>query len=200
MTQGLDLPIVDARALPAAYRAAMRPGEVLPDEEGRGRRLPVYFYRVDSWEQAHATALAPGFHLWEFIQTDVRAAEVLRGWPRYVPCAVTLLAAHLAVFRQRVGALVHIAANGGYRSPGHASSHYASTHHWGTAANVYRIGRDRLDAADTLERYRAIARQVLPGVFTRPYGHVVGCTDDHLHLDLGYVTLVPRGAPGEEDA
>ena len=25
-----------------------------------------------------------------------------------------------------------------------------------------------------------------------PYGHEIGKTDDHIHLDLGYVSLVPR--------
>jgi hypothetical protein len=26
----------------------------------------------------------------------------------------------------------------------------------------------------------------------RPYGHEIGKADDHMHLDLGYITLVPR--------
>ena len=25
-----------------------------------------------------------------------------------------------------------------------------------------------------------------------PYGHDIGQADDHVHLDLGYITLVPR--------
>ena len=25
-----------------------------------------------------------------------------------------------------------------------------------------------------------------------PYGHVIGTADDHMHIDLGYVTIVPR--------
>ena len=33
----------------------------------------------------------------------------------------------------------------------------------------------------------------------RPWGHGPGLSDDHLHLDLGYVTVVPREAAGEED-
>jgi hypothetical protein len=51
---------------------------------------------------------------------DVREVEAMRTFPRYVPCAVALLATALEVFRAEVGTFVHIAANGGYRSPGHA--------------------------------------------------------------------------------
>ena len=37
------------------------------------------------------TQLSPSFALWEFIQTDVREAAPLRGFPRYVPCAITMI-------------------------------------------------------------------------------------------------------------
>ena len=195
----LGLKVVDGLALDAAYREVLRPRALLRDAEGRARRLPRFFYEVDSWKTARRTELAPGFGLYEFIQTDVREAEVLRPFPRYIPCAVTLLAAHLALFRQKVGTYVHIAANGGYRSPGHEIARDASPHHWGTAVNIYRVGDDYLESQETIEKYRQIAHETLPALWSRPYGHAVGFADDHLHLDLGYVTLVPRNAPGEPE-
>ena len=33
-----------------------------------------------------------------------------------------------------------------------------------------------------------------------PWGHGIGETDDHLHLDLGYTVMVPLDAAGEEAA
>ena len=196
----LGLKLVDGLTLDAAYRAALRPGEPLRDAAGRTRRLPRFFYEVDSWKTAQRVELAPHFTLSEFLRTDVREAAVLRAFPRYVPCAVTVLAAHLAVFRQKVGTYVYLAANGGYRSPGHAHTRGASTHHWGTAVNIYRIGDDYLDGEERIEAYRKVAHEALPAVWSRPYGHAVGFADDHLHLDLGYVTVVPHEAAGEPDA
>jgi hypothetical protein len=193
------LRVVDGRSLPEDYRQALKPGALLVDEDGRGRRLPRFFYQVDSWLTAQELLLAPNFELHELIQTDVREAEVLRGFPRFVPCALVLLAGALAIFRDKVGAKVYIAANGGYRSPGHQRSRAASTHCWGTAANVYRVGDELLDRPETIEKYRQVARQSLPHVNARAYGHGPGFTDDHLHLDLGYVTVVPPEAAGEEE-
>lgn len=186
------LELVDAMMLGDDLRAALRPGETLEDDDGRARRLPRFFYEVGSKETAEAVELAPGFHLIEFLRTDVREAEPLRGWPRYVPCAVAHLAAALAVFRQRVDTYVHIAANGGYRSPGHALTRHASPHCWGTAANIYRVGDDFLDSEEAIERYAEIVRDVLPTVWVRPHTFA----DDHLHLDLGYALVVPHDAPG----
>lgn len=194
--QRLGLKLVDGLDLSEPLRAALRPDEVLVDEQGRARRLPRFFYEVGTRETAHEVELAPGFHLIELLRTDVREAPVLRGYPRYVPCALTDLAAHLSVFRERTGTYVHIAANGGYRSPGHALTRDASPHCWGTAANIFRVGDDRLDTQETIERYAALVREVLPAVWVRPYGHAPGFADDHLHLDLGYTVAVPREAAG----
>ena len=130
--------------------------------------------------------------LWELIGVDVREAPVLRGFPRYVPCALLLLATALEVFRLEVGTYVHIAANGGYRSPGHALSRHASPHCWGTAANIYRIGDTYLDTRAEIEKFATVARRVLPGIWIRPYGSGDGEADDHLHLDLGYTVCDPR--------
>ena len=196
----LLLPVVDACSLDPELRRLLRPDELVADRDGRPRRLPRYFYQVDSWQTASETYLSPHFALREFLSVDVREAEAQRAFPRYVPCAVALLAAHLEIFRERVKTYVRIAANGGYRSPAHALSTHASTHCWGTAVNIYRIGSEYLDDRETIERYAAVATKALPALWARPYGDGVGLADDHLHLDLGYVTLVPRDAPGEAAA
>ncbi|HYE95286.1 MAG TPA: hypothetical protein VD962_03690 [Rubricoccaceae bacterium] len=196
--RALPLRVVDGFTLPEAIRAALRPDEVVKDDDGREVRLPRYFYEVPSWARAQEVLLAPHFGLWEFVNTDVREAEALRGWPRYVPCAVTLLAAHLEVLRDKVGAFLRVAANGGYRSPAHAlDAGRVSPHHWGTAANIVRTGDAWMDDEKAIETVREAARDVLPGVWTRPFGEAPGTTFDHLHLDLGYVVLVP---PGADDA
>jgi hypothetical protein len=196
-TQLLPLRVVDGFRLPRPHRDALMPGGVLCDEKGRTRQLPRYFYEVSSWDEALALALAPHFHLWEFIHTDVREAPPLRVFPRYVPCAVTLLALLLERFRDATGTYVRIAANGGYRSPRHQLTCRASTHCWGTAVNIYRIGDTYLETREAIERYAEIAREALPGVWVRPYGEDQGFADDHLHLDLGYVVAVPHDAPGD---
>lgn len=198
MSERFSLPVVDGLELPAEYRAILRPGDTMTDRHGRVRRLPRFFYEIPSWEEALETQLTEHFALWEFLNVDVWEAELLRStWPRYVPCAVTLLAAHLELFRQEVGTYVHIAANGGYRSPAHRLSTHASTHCWGTAVNLYKIGDELLDSQGAIVKYNRIARRQMPAVYARPYGHGVGEADDHMHLDLGYVSAVPRDAPSE---
>jgi hypothetical protein len=189
----LPLRVVDAGALDGERRAVLQPGARLEDRVGRPRELPRWFYAVESWDQARDVALAPDFMLWEFITVDVREAPLQRGFPRYVPCAVALLAAHLQALRDAVGTYVHIAANGGYRSPAHELTTHASTHCWATAANIYRIGDDYLDTPDRIRRYARVVGQVLPHAWVRPYGSQLGESDDHLHLDLGYAIACPHG-------
>ena len=186
------LSVVDGLALPAEYRKALRPGELWADAAGRQRQLPRYFYEIPSWDAAMKVQMTPHFLLWEFIQVDVRETPLLLSFPRYVPCAITLLAVCLERFREAAGSFVHISANGGYRSPSHALSRNASLHSWGVAANIYRIGDTYLDTRSSIERFSLIARETLPGIWTRPYGSPAGFAEDHLHLDLGYVTSVPR--------
>lgn len=186
------LSVVDGLALPPEYRKALRPGEMWADSAGRQRQLPRYFYEVPSWDKAMKVQLTPHFLLWEFIQVDVRETPLLLSFPRYVPCAITLLAVCLERFREAVGSLVHISANGGYRSPSHRLSRSASPHCWGVAANIYRVGDTYVDTRSAIERFSLIARETLPGVWTRPYGSPAGFAEDHLHLDLGYVTSIPR--------
>lgn len=196
----LPLPIVDATRLDETRRRLLRPGEPFADRDGDLLRLPRYFYEVDSWETATRTPVAEHFTLHEFMGVDVREARALRLFPRLVPCAVTLLAAQLELLRQAVGTLVWVAANGGYRSPAHALTSYASPHCWGTAANIYRVGDDYVDTQERIERFGEIARRVAPAIWVRPYGHECGMADDHLHLDIGYARLTPRGYDDEMGA
>jgi hypothetical protein len=194
----LGLPIVDGLDLGAPYRSLLNPDAIVRDSHGRPRRLPRFFYAIESWAAALDIHLTEHFALWEFIDVDLHEPMPLRRFPRYVPCAVTVLAAHLEVLRIELGVPVHVAANGGYRSPSHARSTPGSTHAWGTAANIYRIGETYLDSRESIERVSTVADRLLPAVRTRAYGSGPGCADDHLHVDLGYVTVIPGSAPGEE--
>jgi hypothetical protein len=190
--RALDLPIVDALTLSPAHRSLLRPGEMIRCREGRQHRLPRFFYRIDSSRVALETQLTEHFALWEFIEVDLHEAPLLRTFPKYVPCGVSLLAAALELLRVEAGAPVRIAANGGYRSPAHRVSAPASPHCWGTAANVYRIGSEYLDSEEKIQRYAALVARAVTGCWVRPSGSDPGFADDHLHLDLGYVTAVPR--------
>jgi hypothetical protein len=188
---GLPLPWVDGTELPESFRRGLRPGEVLRDRHGRKRSLPRWYFRVDSWEQALKTQLTEHFALWELIGVDVRETPLQRSFPRYVPCALLQLATTLELLRLAAGTFVHVAANGGYRSPGHALSRHASRHCWGTAANIYRIGTDDMDSEANITKYAALAARTLPGVWVRPFGTVEGTACDHLHVDIGYTTYEP---------
>lgn len=192
------LPVIDGLALAATHRDLLNPGGLLTGRDGETHRLPRYFYEITSWEVALATQVSAHFGLWEFIDVDVREASPLRAFPRYVPCAVSLLAAALEVFRGEVGAPVRIMANGGYRSPAHTLSTGGSPHCWGTAADIYRIGPELLDTPSRIERYAAALRRAIPFSRIRPTGDSIIATDDHVHIDIGYVTVVPRGA-SEQD-
>lgn len=192
-----DLPIADGLELDEAHQQVLRPGALMADRHEQLRRLPRYFLEVDSWQTAQDTRLSEHFALSEFMAVDVREASVQRTFPRYIPCAVTLLAGQLQMLRREVGAPVHIAANGGYRTPGHRLSDYASPHCWASAANLYRIGDELLDTRDRIEKYSRIATRVMPGCRVRPYGSQKGYADDHLHVDFGYIVLIPHGTPGE---
>lgn len=192
------LRVVDGITLAPEYRDLLRPGALVTGTDGRRRRLPRWFFEVPSWEVALETDLAPHFKVWELLNVDVREHELHRlRWPRYLPLAVGALAAVLEMLRAEVGTYVHVAANGGYRSPAHRLSEGASPHAWGTAANIYRIGDDWLDDERTIGRYAKLVRSLTPVVWTRPFGHDRGQTDDHLHLDLGFTVVAPHEA---EDA
>lgn len=190
-TQGLK--VVDAYDLDDTLRSILKPGDMVRDAEGRRHRLPRYFYEIPSHETAMSTRLSPHFGLNEFILTDLKEEERLHQYPRYVPCAIRILAFYLEQFRNACGASVHIAVNGGYRSPSHKLAHNASPHMWGVAADIYRIGSTILKTKEAIEKYNEIAEDVSSEINVLPYGHVTGKNaDDHLHLDLGYITLIPR--------
>lgn len=189
--QGLK--VVDAFDLDDDLRSVLKPGEMIRDAQGRRHRLPRYFYEIPSRQVAMSTRLSTHFSLNEFILTDLKEAPRLQGYPRYVPCAVRILAFYLEHFRTAVGASVHVAVNGGYRSPSHKLAQNASPHMWGTAADVFRIGTAILKTREAIEKYNDIAEDLSDEVHVLPYGHVTGKNaDDHVHLDLGYITLVPR--------
>ncbi len=208
--------IVDALTLSAEHRELLRPGEMVAVNESEFHVLPRFFYEVESWDHARNTQLTAHFTVAELITVDCHEADLLlHTFPHYVPCAVAVLARYLEEFRHRVDAPVCAAVNGGYRSPAHrphissaasaahAESHEEaergmrperfSPHQWATAANLYRIGDSWLDSQKNIERYARIAESIGGEVYVRPYGLAPGETDDHLHLDLGYLLCAPHG-------
>ena len=192
MAEDSGLKVIDAHDLDTELRAVLRPGEMIRDRKGRRHRLPRYFYEVVSYEEAMSISLAPHFRLNEFIRVDIREDERVQQYPRYIPCAVRLLAFYLEQIRGTIGQSLHISVNGGYRSPGHRMAYDASAHCWGTAADIYRIGNTIINEQDLIEKYNRIAETAGDEVSTSPYGHERGLADDHIHIDLGYITLVPR--------
>lgn len=193
MNDDQGLKVVDAFDLDDELRAILKPGEMLRDTQGRRHRLPRYFYEIPSHDFALATRLTTHFAINEFILNDLREAPRLQQYPRYLPCAVRILAFYLEQFRTAAGASVHIAVNGGYRSPSHKLSHQATPHMWGTAADIYRIGATILKTKESIEKFNEVAEDVSDEIKVLPYGHVTGdSADDHVHLDLGYITLIPR--------
>lgn len=193
MSDGAKLKVVDAFDLDDELRSVLRPGEMVRDREGRRHRLPRYFYEIPSHEVAMTTRLTAHFGLNEFILVDLKEAPRLQQFPRYIPCAVRMLAFYLEEFREKVNGSVHIAVNGGYRSPGHKLAATATPHMWGTAADIYRIGSSILRTKELIEKYNDVAEEVSDDFRVLPYGHVTGHNaDDHVHLDLGYVTMIPR--------
>src|SRR5437763_13361733 len=150
---GEAIKVVDAFDLDDEIRSLLKPGEMVRDADGRRHRLPRYFYEVPSHDSAVSIRLTPHLGMNEFILVDLREAARLQQFPRYVPCAVRVLAFYLEQFRAHVGASVHIAVNGGYRSPAHKMSMNATAHIWGTAADVYRIGTTIVKTKESIEKY-----------------------------------------------
>jgi hypothetical protein len=190
MSGPAELHPVDGLTLSAEHRAALRPGEAVTDEEGVIHHLPRFFFQVPSWEEAHVLRVATHFALSELITVDSREAPLLlRTFPHYVPCAILALARYLEDFRREVDAPLFVSANGGYRSPAHRiNKGCPSLHSWGTAADIYRIGDHYLDDEKSITRYGEIAAALGAEVRVRAYKE----GDDHLQVDLGYLTVVPR--------
>ena len=185
------LKVVDAYDLDDELRIILQPGERMRDKHGRQHRLPRYFYEIESEQQARDTYLTSNFCVFEFLQVDLKEHERMQRYPRYIPCAVRPLAFYLQRLRDSVGS-VHIAVNGGYRSPAHRLAEAATPHMWGTAADVFRIGSAYLLDQETIEKYVRIAEDIAEELWAMPYGHEPGMADDHLHLDLGYLSYIPR--------
>lgn len=192
MTQLADLRVVTAPQLAPEPRRLLRPGEWTECEDGQLHRLPQCYLEVPSWAAARETRLSPHFGLSEILVVDCREHDVLlHTWPHYVPCAVLFLAAFLEMFRQKAGASVYLAANGGYLSPAHALASVPGPHVWGCAADIYRVGNTFLDHPDALSKYAKTAAELGPALHVVPEG-----TDDHLHIDLGYLDWTPAGCAG----
>jgi hypothetical protein len=187
-----SIKVVDAFDLDDELRSLLKPGEMMRDAEGRRHRLPRYFYEIPDREAAVSIRLTHHFGLNEFTLVDLKEAARLQQFPRYIPCAVRVLAFYLEQFRREAGASVHIPVNGGYRSPSHKLSLTATPHMWATAADIYRIGTTILKGKETIEKYNGIAEELSDDVHILPYGHVTGANaDDHIHFDLGYITVIP---------
>jgi hypothetical protein len=184
-----ELRAVDGLTLSPEHRTALRPGEAVTDTNGKRHHLPRFFFEVPSWKEAHSWRVASHFALSELITVDSREAPLLlQTFPHYVPCAILALARYLEDFRRQVDAPVFISANGGYRSPSHRINRAVSLHSWGTAADIYRVGDTYLNDEKSIARYAAIAGSLGAEVNVRAYQE----GDDHLQVDLGYLTLVPR--------
>src|SRR6185503_16733296 len=171
MEREFGLKVVDAFDLDAEVRSLLRPHEMAEDKHGRQHRLPRYFYEVPSHEAAKDIRLTWQFGLNEFLLVDLKEAQRLR---------------------EAVGTPLHIAVNGGYRSPAHKLSLGATPHMWGTAVDLYRVGSVVLRDQNAIETYNRVAEELSDDWWVMPYGHEIGKADDHMHLDLGYVTVGPR--------
>src|SRR5260370_8862303 len=119
MSESQQIKVVDAFDLDDELRALLKPGEMLRDEHGRRHRLPRYFYEIPTHEDATQIRLTHHFGINEFIFVDLRESARLQQFPRYVPCAVRVLAFFLAQFRAPAGGPVHIAVNAGHHTPAH---------------------------------------------------------------------------------
>lgn len=192
MSTETGLKVVDAFDLEPEVRSLLRPLEAVTTDDGKTHHLPRYFYEVPSHEVARSVRLSPHFGLNEFMLVDLKESPRLRRYPRYIPCAVRLLAFYLERFREAVGAPIRLAVNGGYRSPAHRLAVGATPHMWATAADVYRIGNVILNEQESIERFNRVAQELTDDWWVMPYGHDIGTSDDHIHLELGYVSLVPR--------
>ncbi|PYQ18761.1 MAG: hypothetical protein DMF81_23920, partial [Acidobacteria bacterium] len=163
------LKIVDAFDLEPDLRALLRPGELVEGIGGQYHHLPRYFYEIPSHEAARQIRVTPHFGLNEFLLVDLKEAARIRAFPRYVPCAIRILAFYLERLREATGAPVHLAVNGGYRSPAHKLSVAATPHMWATAADVYKIGTVVLRERASIETYNRLIEDLTDDLYVMPY-------------------------------
>src|SRR5258708_14965810 len=166
-----SIKVVDAFDLDDELRSLLKPGEMVRDAEKRRHRLPRYCYEIPDHEAAVSIRLTPHFGLNEFTIVDLKESDRLQQFPRYVPCAVRVLAFYLEQFRREAGASVHIAVNGAYRSPSHKLSQTATPHMWATAADVYRIGTTILRGKHSIDKYTATPDHLRHNIPGPPSGH-----------------------------
>jgi hypothetical protein len=193
--------IVDGLSLPKPQRDCLRPGDLLQDGCGETHRLPRFFYEVPSWDEAKQFKLTVNFTLAELILVDCRESRALfRHPPLYVPCAVTVLGRYLQEFRNRVEAPGLRQRE--WRLPIARASMGSQPARWSRQRSSLGGGRRIFIGSVTpgsmrrspIERHARIAQGIGPEVFVRSFGCGAGETDDHLHLDLGFVTLMPHGS------
>ena len=175
-------------------RCATRSGPAasLSDAQGQAHQLPRYFYEIPSWDVADGAAAlgalrAVGVHPHRRARSraaaHVSALRAVRDHAAWRSASSS--------FAARCGTYVHIAANGGYRSPAHALTVHATPHAWGTAVNIYRVGDTMLDEREALEHYAGVAYKSMPGVYVRPFGNDAGI---HRRPPASRLRLRRRGA------
>ncbi len=173
-------------------RSLLRPGEMVRDAAGTAASPSALLLRSSlATRRRRRSSLTPHFASTSSSSSTSRRRSRLQDYPRYVPCAVRILAFYLERFREAFGASLHIAVNGGYRSPAHKLYAPASLAHVGnrrptsTAIGTSILNDQESDRAATGKRPRRSADELN----VLPYGHDVGKADDHLHFDLGYHDL-----------
>ena len=103
---------------------------------------------------------------------DVREDPAL-DIPPVLPCAITHPGSVPGEFREAVGTLVQSRQMAAIaRRPTVLKN--ATPHCLGTAANISRIGDHVVDSRERDRALQPIARQTLPGIWTRPYGTTTG--------------------------
>ena len=183
MEKEFGLKVVDAFDLDAEVRSLLRPHEMAEDKQGRQHRLPRYFYEVPSHEAAREIRLTHHFGLNEFLLVDLKESQRLREYPRYVPCAVRPLAFYLERLRDAVAAPLHIAVNGGYRSPSHKLSIGATPHMWGTAVDLYKVGSVVLRDQNAIDTYNRVAEELSDDWWVMPFGHEIGKFANYFRIE-----------------
>ena len=59
-------------------------------------------------------------------------------------------------------------------------------------------GNEWMNDRDSIERANSAISRISPSLWVRPYGPDRGEANDHVHIDIGYAILEPRGAMGED--
>ena len=114
-----------------------------------------------------------------------QGSGALRQSPRYIPCAVACWLLPRAAARG-VGAQVHVAVNGGYRSPSHKLAVGASPT-CGPRRPTSTRSLDRAPGAGHHRDLHRVAEEISDDLWIMPTA-TSWAADDHIHLELGYLT------------